>query len=38
MDERHAEVYVVRDGMMIRRVGFSDPAEALPAVQSWPEP
>ena len=36
MDERHAEVYVVRDGMIIRRVGFSDPAEALPAVRSWP--
>ena len=38
MDERHAEAYVVRDGMIIRRVGFSDPAEALPAVQSWPAP
>src|SRR4051794_37000815 len=25
MDERHAEVYVVRDGKIIRRVGFSDP-------------
>ena len=35
MDERHAEGYVVRDGMIIRRVGFSDPAEALPAVRSW---
>ena len=35
MDERHAEVYVVRDGKIIRRVGFSDPAAALPAVQSW---
>lgn len=37
MDERHAEVYVVRDGKIVRRVGFSDPAEALPAVRaaSW---
>ena len=25
MDERHAEAYVVRDGLIIRRVGFSDP-------------
>jgi ketosteroid isomerase-like protein len=32
MDERHGEVYVVRDGKITRRVGFSDPAEALPAV------
>jgi len=37
MDEQHAEVFVVRDGKIIRRVGFSDPAEALPAVRapSW---
>jgi ketosteroid isomerase-like protein len=37
MDERHAEVYVIRDGLIVRRVGFSDPAEALPAVRapSW---
>jgi ketosteroid isomerase-like protein len=37
MDERHAEVYVVRDDMIVRRVGFSDPADALPAVRapSW---
>jgi uncharacterized protein (TIGR02246 family) len=37
MDERHAEVYVVSDGKIVRRVGFSDPAEALPAVSapSW---
>jgi ketosteroid isomerase-like protein len=37
MDERHAEVYVVRDGKIVRRVAFSDPAEALPAVSapSW---
>lgn len=37
MDERHAEVYVVRDGKIVRRVAFSDPAEALPAVTapSW---
>ena len=35
MDERHAEAYVVRDGKIVRRVGFSDPAEALPTVRSW---
>jgi ketosteroid isomerase-like protein len=34
MDERHAEVYVVRGGKIIRRVGFSDPGEALPAVRA----
>ena len=40
MDERHAEVYVVRDGKIVRRVGFSDPAEALPAVTApaWARP
>jgi ketosteroid isomerase-like protein len=37
MDERHGEVYVVRNDKIVRRVGFSDPAEALPAVRapSW---
>ena len=40
MDERHAEAYVVSGGKIIRRVGFSDPAEALPAVRapSWSTP
>ena len=40
MDERHAEVYVVRDGRIVRRVGFSDPAEALPAIRApaWASP
>jgi ketosteroid isomerase-like protein len=33
MDEQHAEVYVVRDGRIVRRIGFSDPAEALPAAR-----
>jgi ketosteroid isomerase-like protein len=32
MDERHAELYNVRDGKVIYRKGFSDPAEALEAV------
>jgi ketosteroid isomerase-like protein len=31
MDERHAELYTVRDGKIIYRKGFSDPAEALAA-------
>lgn len=31
MDEQHAEVYVVRAGKIVKRVAFSDPAEALPA-------
>lgn len=35
MDERHAEADVVRNGRIIRRVGFSDPAAALAAVRSW---
>lgn len=34
MDERHAEVYVVRGDKIVRRVGFSDPADALPAVRA----
>ena len=29
MDERHAELYTVRDGRIVRRVGYSDPDEAL---------
>jgi ketosteroid isomerase-like protein len=33
MDERHAELYVVRNDRIIRRVGFSDPAEAVPAAR-----
>ena len=31
MDERHAELYTVRDGKVTYRKGFSDPAEALGA-------
>ena len=31
MDERHAELYTVRDGKVTYRKGFSDPAEALVA-------
>jgi ketosteroid isomerase-like protein len=31
MDERHAEVYVVRNGKVVRRQGFSDPEHALEA-------
>jgi hypothetical protein len=29
MDERHAELYTVQNGKVVRRVGFSDPVEAL---------
>jgi ketosteroid isomerase-like protein len=32
MDERHAELYRLRDGKIIYRRGFSDPDEALEAV------
>jgi ketosteroid isomerase-like protein len=32
MDERHAEVYTVKDGKIVRRRGFSDGKEALEAV------
>jgi ketosteroid isomerase-like protein len=35
MDERHAEAYVVREGKIVRRVGFSDPGEALGVVETW---
>ena len=31
MDERHGELYTVRDGRIVRRKGFSDPNEALAA-------
>ena len=32
MDEHHAELYTLRDGLVVRRQGFSDPNEALEAV------
>jgi ketosteroid isomerase-like protein len=32
MDERHAEVYALREGKVVYRKGFSDPAEAFEAV------
>src|ERR1700682_2071414 len=32
MDERHAELYRIRDGRIVRRQAFSDPDEALDAV------
>jgi ketosteroid isomerase-like protein len=32
MDERHAELYRIRDARIVRREGFSDPNEALTAV------
>lgn len=31
MDERHAELYTLRNGKVVHRKGFSDPAEALEA-------
>jgi ketosteroid isomerase-like protein len=31
MDERHAELYTLRDGKIVRREGFSDPNQALEA-------
>jgi ketosteroid isomerase-like protein len=31
MDERHAELYTLRDGKIVRRQGFSDPGQALEA-------
>jgi ketosteroid isomerase-like protein len=31
MDERHAELYSVRNGKIVSRKGFSDPEEALAA-------
>jgi hypothetical protein len=32
MDEHHAELYDLRDRLLVRRQGFSDPREALEAV------
>jgi ketosteroid isomerase-like protein len=32
VDERHAELYAVRNGKVVSRKGFSDPDEALAAV------
>jgi ketosteroid isomerase-like protein len=32
MDERHAELYKLRDGKVVYRKGFSDPDEAFEAV------
>ncbi len=32
MNERHGELYTLRDGRIVRRQGFSDPKEALEAV------
>jgi ketosteroid isomerase-like protein len=31
VDERHAELYTVRDGKVVSRKGFSDPDEAVEA-------
>jgi ketosteroid isomerase-like protein len=31
MDERHAELYALRDGRIVLRQGFSDPSRALEA-------
>jgi ketosteroid isomerase-like protein len=31
MDERHAELYTLKDGKIVRRQGFSDPNKALEA-------
>jgi hypothetical protein len=31
MDERHAELYTLRDAKIVRRRGFSDPSQALEA-------
>ena len=31
MDERHAELYTLREGRIVRRKGFSDPEEAFEA-------
>lgn len=33
MDERHAELYVVRGGKVVYRKGFSDPGEAFEEAQ-----
>ncbi len=31
MDERHAELYTIKDGKIVRRQGFSDPSQAQAA-------
>jgi ketosteroid isomerase-like protein len=31
LDERHAELYTLRDGSIVRRQGFADPRQALKA-------
>jgi hypothetical protein len=31
MNERHGELYTLRDGKVVRRQGFSDPNEMLEA-------
>ena len=31
MDERHSELYTLRNGKIVRRQGFSDPGQALEA-------
>jgi ketosteroid isomerase-like protein len=33
MDERHAELYALKDGKIVRRQGFSDPSKALEAAR-----
>jgi ketosteroid isomerase-like protein len=33
MNERHAELYTLTDGRVVRRQGFSDPNEALAAAE-----
>src|SRR5215216_6018471 len=35
IDERHAELYAVREGKVVYRKGFSDPADALEAAGCW---
>jgi ketosteroid isomerase-like protein len=34
MNERHAELYTVRDGKVVHRKGFSDPDEAIEAARA----
>src|SRR6476620_2140094 len=33
IDERHAELYRIRDGKIVRRQGFADPKDALKALR-----
>jgi hypothetical protein len=33
MDERHAELYTLRNRKIVRRQGFSDPRQALEAAK-----